>query len=66
MSNNKDLCSKSKCNYLFIKKNLIGSGFYLKCCLLLARFTFPARTANKTNLKMLAVHSFDYFLSDTS
>ena len=32
------------------KENLIRSGFYLKRCLLLARFNFAARTANKTYL----------------
>ena len=42
-----------KCTYLFIKKNLIRSESYLKRCLLLAKFKFPARRANKTYLKIL-------------
>ena len=40
--------------YLFIKKNLIHSGFYLKCWLLLAKFNFPAQTANKNYLNCTA------------
>ena len=38
---------------MFVKKNVIYSGFYLKHCLLLAKFKFPARTANKTCLNFL-------------
>ena len=45
-----DFLAISKGSYLFIKKNPIYSGFYLRNCLLFTKFRFLARTANKTCL----------------
>ena len=45
-----DFWTLSKGSYLFIRENLIRSGFYLRNCLLLAKFRFLARAANKTCL----------------
>ena len=60
-----DFLTISKGSCLFIRRNLICSGFYLRNFLLLAKVRFLSRTANKTCANLSGT-SYAYTLSITN